>query len=145
MRQINDAGLKLVKEFEGYKDRAYLCPANVWTIGYGHTKGVRQGDRCTQLQATEWLIDDLEEASSMVRIYVMNDLNSNQYSALVSFVFNVGSGAFRRSTMLRKLNAGDYKGAAAQFERWNKGGGKVLAGLTRRRAAERDLFLRKEW
>lgn len=137
---INDAALELIKRHEGLRTTAYKCPAGVWTIGYGHTSGVRKGMRCTETQAEVWLMDDLRESEQAVDYLVKVPLTDNQRGALVSFVFNVGAGNFAASTLLRKLNAGDYASAADEFRRWNKASGKVLVGLTRRRAAEAELF-----
>lgn len=139
--KINSAGLKIIKESEGLYLEAYLCPANVWTIGYGHTAGVKKGMTITEAQADAYLLDDVTASERAVSKNVKVDLTSNQFSALVSFTFNVGTGNFNRSTLLKKLNAGDYAGAADQFLRWNKGGGKILPGLTTRRAREKALFL----
>jgi lysozyme len=132
--------VELVKKFEGFRDTAYLCPAGVWTIGYGTTENVSQGDEVTKQDAEVWLMDDLIEASAAIDKLVEVPLTQEQYDALTSFVYNVGRDAFRKSTMLHLLNAGDYEGAAEQFPRWNKGGGRVLAGLSRRREAERQVF-----
>lgn len=136
----SQACVDLVKEFEGFRPTAYLCPAGVWTIGYGTTENVDPGDEVTEQEAEEMLMDDLLEASKAIDDLVDVELTQQQYDALTSFVYNVGRDAFRNSTMLRLLNAGDYDGAAKQFPRWNKGGGRVLAGLTRRREAERQVF-----
>ena len=144
-RHINDAGRQIVKEFESLRFRAYPDPGTggaPWTIGYGHTRGVKQGDSCSMTQAERWLDADLSVAEQAIKKVVEVVLNDNQFSALVSFVFNVGADNFRRSTLLRMLNAGDFSGAADQLLRWNKAAGKVLPGLTRRRAAERSLFLK---
>ncbi|KQT82436.1 lysozyme [Methylobacterium sp. Leaf466] len=138
--KINDAGLDLIKSFEGYKDKAYLCPANVWTIGFGTTKGVKRGDTCTTLQAEAFLRRDLAIFEAAVDKAVKVDMTPNQFSALVSLCYNIGGGAFAASTLVRKLNAGDVKGAQAAFASWNRGGGRVLPGLVRRRAAEAKLF-----
>ncbi|MDR1662081.1 MAG: glycoside hydrolase family protein [Azoarcus sp.] len=140
--KINSAGLKIVKESEGLYLKAYLCPANVLTIGYGHTAGVEKGMIITEAQADAYLLADVGATESAVYRSVKVDLTSNQFSALVSFTFNVGAGNFSSSTLLKKLNAGDYVGAADQFLVWNKGGGKVLPGLVTRRTKERELFLK---
>lgn len=139
--KVSDRCINLVSEFEGFRDAAYLCPANVWTIGYGFTKGVKKGDKITRADADKRLLAELNEFSDGVSRLVKVKLSQCQFDALVSFAFNVGIGALRDSTLLRLLNSGDYIGAANQFQRWNKAGGKVLAGLTRRRAAEKELFL----
>jgi lysozyme len=117
-------------------------PNDVPTIGWGHTKGVKMGDSCTIMQADEWLREDCRDAENEVNRCVRAIITQNQFDALVSFVFNIGGPNFRASTLLSKLNSGDYAGAAAQFPRWNKQGGVVLNGLTRRRAQEMALFLK---
>jgi lysozyme len=132
--------LSLIKEFEGLRLEAYLCPAKVWTIGYGHTKTAKPGMRITEGGAEALLRHDLEWVESTINKNVKVPLTQNQYDALASFIYNVGAGAFRKSTLLRLLNQGDYTGAAGQFQRWNKAGGKVLRGLTRRRQAEAEKF-----
>lgn len=132
---------ELIKSFEGLELEAYLCPANVWTIGYGHTGNVHEGQTITKQEADELLDQDLEVFRRGVRKAVTVDLNENQFGALVSFAYNVGIGSLQSSTLLKLLNAGDYAGAADQFLRWNKASGKVLTGLTRRREAERAVFL----
>lgn len=146
---MSNAGLALVKRFEGLETVAYPDPGNrvtgePWTIGYGHTRGVRQGDTCTEEQATAWLREDLQAAEGAVKDLVDVELMQGQFDALVSFVFNCGAAAFGNSTLLRLLNGGDRAGAAEQFRRWNRGADGVLPGLVTRRAAERDLFLSQE-
>lgn len=134
--------LDIIKRHEGLRLEAYMpTPNDVPTIGYGHTKGVKMGDRITNAQAEEYLRHDIAWAQDAVNSLVKVRLTQNQFDALVSFVFNVGASAFAKSTLLRMLNDGDYKGAADQFLRWDKQGGKVLRGLTKRRAEERALFL----
>ncbi|MGU3389186.1 lysozyme [Sphingomonas sp. M1A8_2b] len=142
MTTSSRAGLGLVKTFEGCKLTAYLCPAGVPTIGYGRTTGVKLGQKITQAQADAWVVEEYDEFEARVRRIVKVPLTANQLGALTSFAYNLGSGALASSTLLRLLNGGDYSGAAAQFARWNKAGGKVLAGLTKRRAAEAALFLK---
>jgi lysozyme len=140
-RLLEVDGLELIKAFEGLRLKAYLCSARVWTIGYGHTKGVKQGAVCTQAEADAFLLEDVKWVLTAVERTVKVPLTPGQRAAINSFVFNCGAGAFRTSTMLRKLNTGDYKGAAAEFPRWNKAGGKVINGLVSRRKAERKVFL----
>ena len=140
MMQISKAGLDLIKQFEGLHLKAYRCPAGVPTIGYGHTAGVAMGQTITQQQADDYLRRDVRQFERAVSRLVSVPLTQGQFDALVSFAFNLGEGALAQSTLLRLLNAGDYAGAAAQFDRWNKAGGRVLPGLVRRRAAERALF-----
>ena len=138
--------IDLVKHFEGLYLKAYLCPARVWTIGYGHTGlmhndgTVYPGRNITESEAEALLRYDLEKFSGRVAKLVKVPLEQHQFDALVSFAFNVGEGALGRSTLLKKLNGYNYSGAAEEFIKWNKGGGKVLAGLARRRKAERHLF-----
>jgi lysozyme len=131
------------KEFESCKLIAYPDPGTggePWTIGYGHTGGVKQGDTITQEQADAFLLADLKSAIDAVESGVTSALTDNEESALVDLVFNIGAGNFQHSTLLRLLNAGDYAGASEEFQKWNHAGGKVLAGLTKRRAAEASLF-----
>lgn len=148
---VSQSGINIVKKFEGLHKvtdsgdvRAYRCPAGKWTIGYGHTKGVRSGMRATPAQCEEFLVEDLNEAGAIVRRYVNVPLSQNQYDALVSFVFNLGGGNFQSSTLLKKLNKGLYDEVPAQILRWNKarvdGVLTELRGLTRRRTAEAALF-----
>lgn len=141
-RHINEAGLALIKQFEGLRLIAYQCTANVWTIGYGHTKGVKSGDRITLAQANKYLAEDVKGFEKSINDLVNVPLNDNQFSALVSFVFNVGTRAFYESEMLGLLNKGKYYDAACQFPRWNMASGKVTDGLVNRRDAEKRLFLK---
>lgn len=143
---ISKNGINLIKQFEGCYLTAYKCPAGVWTIGYGTTepingKKICAGMKITQAQADELLVKNLKVYEDAVNNYTKVKLNQNQYDALVSFTYNCGCGAYKTSTLLIKLNKGDYQGAADQLPLWNKSGGKVLKGLVRRRAAERKLFL----
>lgn len=133
-------GISLIKEFEGFKNKAYRCPAGVWTIGYGTTRNVRSGMTITLTEGERMLQDDLVKFERAVNRLVTVPLTQNQFDALVSFVYNVGEGAFGRSTLLSLLNRGQYSQVETQLMRWNRAGGQVLAGLTRRRAAEARLF-----
>lgn len=139
--RINEAGLDLIKDFEGLRLDAYQDAVGIWTIGYGHTSTAYPGQRITTAQATALLRQDVANFEDAVTRAVRVPITENQFAALVSFTYNVGSGALNSSTLLRKLNAGDTLGAANEFLRWNRAGGRVLAGLTRRREAERSLFL----
>ncbi|MBU8540794.1 lysozyme [Roseomonas tokyonensis] len=137
----------LVAPFEGFSLDAYLCPAGVWTIGYGSTRiygrPVRQGDRiANHAVGRTMLMEDLREAADAVERAVKVPLAATERAALISLAHNIGGGAFAKSTLLRLLNAGNKEGAAGQFAAWNRGGGRVLAGLVRRRAAEADMFRR---
>jgi len=139
--KTSQAGVNLIKSFEGCKLTAYQDSAGVWTIGYGHTSGVKAGMKITEAQAEAYLKGDLVTAENAVNGKVTYRIKQNQFDALVSFTYNVGSGNFGSSTLLKKLNQGDITGAANEFDKWNKAGGKVLAGLVRRRAAEKAMFL----
>ena len=135
----------LIKRFEGCKLEAYPDPAtggDPWTIGVGHTgPEVKPGLRISQDIADAYLMKDTEHAADTVKRSVTVPLKQGQFDALVSLVFNIGSGNFQKSTLLRKLNAGDTLGAAQEIIRWNKAGGKEMLGLTRRRAAEQSMFM----
>jgi len=137
---ISNTGIDLIKHFEGCETEAYLCPAGVPTIGYGHIKGVQMGDSITEAQAHEMLVEELDEYESYINDLVTVSLNQNQFDAMVSWVYNLGGGNLKASTLLKVLNSGDYSGVPEQIMRWNKAGGRVLEGLTRRRQAEADLF-----
>lgn len=139
-RAVNENGFALVRHFEGCRLTAYRCPAGVLTIGYGSTFNVKPGQIITQDEAEARLRIDLIRAAIWVDQLVTADVTDDQFGALVSFVFNIGRGAFSGSTLLKKLNSGDFAGAAAEFSRWTKAGGVDLPGLVRRRAAERALF-----
>ena len=144
--QTSDKGISLIKQFEGCKLTAYQDSVGVWTIGYGWTKPVdgkpiRAGMTIKQETAERLLKTGLVSYENDVSRLVKVDLTQGQFDALVSFTYNLGVRSLSTSTLLRKLNAGDYAGAADEFLRWNKAGGKVLNGLTRRREAERALFL----
>ena len=136
--------------FEGFESQPYLCPAGVPTIGYGSTryadgtKVTLDDEPITHDEAINLLYATIEPFEQAIHKNVIAPINQNQFDALVSFVYNVGAGNFAKSTLLKKLNKADYKGAGDEFLRWNKAGGKVLNGLTRRRDAERALFLTKE-
>jgi len=140
--RINEKGLKLLKQFEGCKLKTYKCVAGILTIGYGHTgKDVREGQTITQEEADKLLEGDLKRFEEGVADLVKVPVNSNQFSALVVFAYNIGLNALSGSTLLKRLNAGDIRGASEQFIRWNRAGGKEIQGLTNRRLAEKDLFL----
>lgn len=145
--RTNKAGLDLIKEFEGWRSKAYKCPAGVWTIGYGHTSmagppAVKPGMTITREEGERILRNDLKAYEDGVKSAIKVPLNSNQFSACVSLCYNIGVGAFRKSSVARFCNAQQWKKAADAFSLWNKAGGKVLPGLTRRRAAEAALFMR---
>lgn len=139
--KTSQAGVDLIKSFEGCRLTAYQDSVGVWTIGYGHTSGVYSGMTITEAKAEEYLKGDLVTAENAVNGKVTYSIKQNQFDALVSFTYNVGSGNFGSSTLLKKLNQGDITGAANEFDKWNKAGGQVLEGLVRRRAAEKAMFL----
>jgi GH24 family phage-related lysozyme (muramidase) len=145
--KINAEGLALIKHFEGLRTTAYQDSVGVWTIGYGHTSmagppTVYPGMTITTAQAEAILQQDLEVFERGVSQALTIATTENQFSAMVSFAFNVGLSAYRNSTLLRKHNAGDFAGAANEFPRWVYAGGEVLPGLVRRRDAERTLYLK---
>ena len=144
--RASDKCLALIRQFEGFKAAPYRCPAGVPTIGYGSTRyadgtHVNLTDQpITQAQADEIMRATLGEYENAVNRYVTVSLNQNEFDALVDFAYNAGAKNLLGSTLLKKLNAGDRKGAAQQFERWVYADGKILGGLVRRRMAERVLF-----
>ena len=144
--KMNQAGYDLLKNSEGLKLEAYLCPAGKWTIGYGSTlyedgSKVKKGDTITKERADK-LLNNLismfeEDAKRLIKV----ELNDNQFSALVDFIYNLGIGNFRKSTLLKKINSGELEGASEEFERWIYSNGKKLEGLRKRRKSEKELFL----
>ncbi len=144
MPKINNAGLELVKSFEGCVLHSYQDSVGIWTSGYGHTSGVRPGQTISQAEADQNLHEDLSSSEEAVQRLVKVVLTSNQFSALVSFVFNLGEGSLASSTLLRLFNSGETVLAAKEFLKWDRAGGVELPGLTRRRTAEMHLFLTPE-
>ena len=143
--KISQEGLSLIKKFEGLRLKAYKCSANVLTIGYGHTGGVKETDKITLEEADSLLEKDIAKFEEYVSDNVIVKLNQSQFDALVAWTFNLGPGNLRSSTMLKKLNNGEYESVPFEMRRWNKAGGKTLDGLIRRRQAESLLFESKEW
>ena len=135
----------MIKHFESCKLTDYQDSVGVWTIGWGHTAGVKKGDNWTQDEADDILLNDLEKFEGYVNQYVKVPLTQNQFDALVSWTFNLGPGNLKSSTMLIKLNEKNYDEVPSQMKRWNKAGGKVLRGLERRRNAEAAMFSGKDW
>ena len=134
-------GMALTEQFESCRLVSFKpTPTDPWTIGWGHTKGVEEGQTCSQEQADQWLLDDVGDAENAVNQLVKGGLTQEEFDALVDFVFNVGVDAFASSTMLRLLNEGDTEGAIGEFDKWDHAGGVEVAGLLRRRQAERALF-----
>ncbi len=141
--KTSQKGIDLITKFEGFRARAYKCPAGVWTIGYGHTKGVKAGQSVTLEGAQDLLRQDLKNFEDWVTKLVKVELTQGQFDALVSFCFNLGPGALDSSTLLKLVNQQKFALAADQFKRYNKASGVELSGLTKRRQAERDLFVSK--
>jgi lysozyme len=147
--KLNSAGLELIKKFEGFRNNAYLDTGGVATIGYGTTRyspnqPVKLGETITEERAEECLRNDVQDAELSIKKLVKVPLTSNQFSALVSFTYNLGATNLRASTLLKLLNKKEYDLAALQFARWVYDNGKRLEGLAKRREAERVLFLTKE-
>lgn len=148
--KLGEKGFALIKEFEGCKLKAYLCSAGVWTIGWGSTyyqdgSRVKEGDKITQAEADELFLNTLQPYVECVNKHLKTSVNQNQFDALVSLVYNIGCGGFKKSSVLRFVNLnpnGDNIGPA--FLLWNKAGGKVIKGLQRRRAAESELYYSNE-
>lgn len=146
-KKTSNSGKAFIQSFEGRYLVAYDDGTGVWTIGCGTIKypngrAVKKGDVCTDAQVEQYFSNDLVKFENSVNSLVKVPLTQNQFDALVSFAYNVGATNFSNSTLLKKLNAKDYKGAAAEFPKWNKAGGKVISGLTKRRNAEMELFLK---
>ena len=146
--KISENGLKLIKKFEGLSLKPYLCSAGIPTIGFGNTfyenmKKVTLQDETITEERADSLFNFLVTTNfvNVVNRFVIVDINQNQFDALVSFVYNLGSGNFEKSTLLKKVNQEDFIGASLEFEKWNRASGKVLSGLTKRRLAEKELFL----
>lgn len=144
-RKLDEDGIAFIKKHEGFRTKAYKDSAGIWTIGYGSIRifgrAVKHDDEITEHQAINQMILDLETFEHAVNEHVYVYLTQKQYTALVSFTYNIGQNAFRNSTLLKKLNQSDYKAAADELLRWNKAGGKVVQGLVNRRNDERSLFL----
>lgn len=140
--KTSQRGIDLIKEFEGYSERVYMCAGGKYTIGYGHTRGVEPGDTCTREQAEEYLRMDVVEAEETIEALVKVPLTQNQFDALVSLVYNIGSGNFYDSTIRRVINnnVSDINEYRKAWMMWVKSKGKILKGLERRRIAEFNLF-----
>ena len=144
--KISQRGLELIKEFEGFSANAYLCPAKIPTIGYGNTfysdgRKVKLGEQISKTDALELLeLVANKDFADKIFPFIEVKVTQNQFDAMVSLAYNIGVGNFLKSTLLKKVNAGDFVGASEEFLRWNKAGGKELLGLTKRRKREFDLF-----
>lgn len=147
MSKTNQAGIDLIKEFEGFRHNAYKCPAGVWTIGYGHTSAagkpkVVRGMKISKVEGEEILRDDLiKYENAVTKALAGVEVTANQFAALTSLCYNIGHGALAKSSVIRGIRMGNIQYAADRFRAFNKGGGRVLKGLVRRREAERALFL----
>ena len=139
--RTGDRGIQLICQFEGLRLERYRDAVGLWTIGYGHLILKEELTKITTGEAKDLLRKDLKRTEDGVKKLLNNASTQNQFDALVSFAFNLGVGNLKQSTLLKKFHAGDIQGAALQFKSWNKAGGKVLTGLTRRREAEMKLFL----
>lgn len=141
--KTSDKGIDLIKKYEGFRAKAYKCPSDKWTIGYGHTLNVKSTDVIDKAQAEYFLRQDVEFAEKEVNRHNLN-INQNQFDALVSFVFSLGVGNFARSTLLRKIKSNpDDPTIRKEFERWVYAGGKILTGLIKRRKEEANLYFTK--
>ena len=145
MMQLSKTGIELLKHFEGCELKAYQDSVGVWTIGYGHTKGIYEGLELTQSEAEKMLVDELPEYEGYISDKVVPMLQQHEFDALVCWVYNLGPTNLSSSTMLKKLNAGEFKEVPFQMKRWDKAGGQPLLGLTRRRNAEALLFKGEQW
>tara|TARA_B100000212_G_C27359531_1_gene527555 strand:+ start:508 stop:951 length:444 start_codon:yes stop_codon:yes gene_type:complete len=143
--KISKEGIALIKKFEGIELEAYQDSVGVWTIGYGHTKGVKEGDNISLKKAEEMLEEELVEYEGYINNMVELGLEQNQFDALVAWVYNLGPTNLRESTLLKVLNQGLFDEVPFEIKRWNKAGGQVLNGLVRRREAEALLFQGKAW
>lgn len=140
---ISQRGINLIKKYEGLKLKAYICSGGKLTIGYGHTKGVKEGQIITEKEAIELLKKDIRYFELWVEKLIDVPLNQNQFDSLVSFTYNLGEGALKGSTLRKFLNQGRYDRVPEQFLRWNKSKGKILTGLVKRRDEESKLFAEK--
>lgn len=146
--KVTQAGLDLIKQYEGWRERAYRDPVGIWTIGYGHTTmagppKVVPGLKITKQEGEEILARDVEKFAEGVRKLIKTKVSDEQFSALVSFAYNVGLGAFEGSSVLRYVNQGNFIGVPGRLALWTKAGGKTLPGLVKRRAAEGNMFAGK--
>ena len=142
MLKVSESGLRFIKACEGFSSHPYICPAGVWTIGYGSIRGVTKDSLpMTEAQASDLLLIELQRYEAAVSRLVSVPLNQHEFDALVSFTYNLGSAALQRSTLRQKLNRDDREGAAGQFIKWVWAGGRKLKGLVSRRIAERDMFI----
>ena len=143
--KISSDGLELIKHFEGCETTAYQDSVGVWTIGYGHTKGVEEGQSCSIEDAETMLADEMDEYEGYINNMVKGDLEQHEFDALVAWVYNLGPTNLGESTMLKVLNGGQCDRVPSEMKRWNRAGGQVLEGLVRRRTAEALMFENLDW
>jgi lysozyme len=139
-KQITPAGVALIKQFESCRLTSYQDGGGIWTIGWGHTEGIKEGMTCTQEQADAWFDQDIASISHIVNGLVPTTINTNQFSACVSLAYNIGTGRFAQSTLLQMIRGGNIQGASEQFPRWDRIDGSPDDGLLKRRLAEQQLF-----
>ena len=143
--KISSDGLELIKHFEGCETTAYQDSVGVWTIGYGHTKNVEEGQTCSIEDAETMLADEMDEYEGYINNMVKVDLEQHEFDALVAWVYNLGPTNLGESTMLKVLNGGQFDRVHSEMKRWNRAGGQVLEGLVRRRTAEALMFENLDW
>jgi lysozyme len=140
MMKLSKGGAELIKKYEGCRLKAYKCPAGIWTIGFGHTGNIKEGQTISQAEVDRLFDKDVQKFVDGINNVVKVELNQNQFDALVSFTYNCGIGSLQKSTLLEYVNKKQFDKASVEFDKWNKGGGIVLQGLVRRRNEEQALF-----
>jgi|TARA_R100000152_G_C6771189_1_gene197632 lysozyme len=143
--KISEDGLELIKKFEGCETTAYQDSVGVWTIGFGHTKGVEEGQTCSIEDAESMLADEMDEYEGYINNMVKVDLQQHEFDALVAWVYNLGPTNLGESTMLKVLNGGQFDRVPDEMNRWTRAGGEILEGLVRRRQAESLMFQNLDW
>ena len=143
--KISEDGLELIKKFEGCETTAYQDSVGVWTIGFGHTKGVEEGQTCSIEDAESMLADEMDEYEGYINNMVKVDLEQHEFDALVAWVYNLGPTNLGESTMLKVLNGGQFDRVPDEMNRWTRAGGEILEGLVRRRQAESLMFQNLDW
>jgi len=143
--KISEDGLELIKKFEGCETSAYQDSVGVWTIGFGHTKGVEEGQTCSIEDAESMLADEMDEYEGYINNMVKVDLQQHEFDALVAWVYNLGPTNLGESTMLKVLNGGQFDRVPDEMNRWTRAGGEILEGLVRRRQAESLMFQNLDW
>ena len=143
--KISEDGLELIKKFEGCETTAYQDSVGVWTIGFGHTKGVEEGQTCSIEDAESMLADEMDEYEGYINNMVKVELQQHEFDALVAWVYNLGPTNLGESTMLKVLNGGQFDRVPEEMNRWTRAGGKILEGLVRRRQAESLMFQNLDW